>query len=228
MKQIGKLKKVKLSEMVASEMKEYIIKNRMKPGDTFPSEIELSRIMEVGRSSVREGIKTLQNLGIVESRNKKGLVVKETNLSLLQDYLQFHIDNNRLDRRTIYEALKAIHLGIIPIIIKRITDEDIKKLENLLADWEKNYTDTSFSRQKDIEFHKILFEIANNEIVMQFNNLLKEYFLGKKSVLNTEVLKVNLDMHKDIVSSLKEKDLMKTINAFNYHNEFPQISNQEI
>lgn len=222
MKKIKKISRVKLSDMVADELKDYIIKNQLKPGDMLSSEMELAEMMQVSRSSVREGIKVLQNLGIVESRNRKGLIVKKADLSLIQNYLQFHIDSNRIERKTLFEAVMAINLGIIPIVLDKITDDDILKLEKIISEWEKNSLSTQFSRLKDTQFHEALFEIVDNEIVFEFKNILEEYLLGKQSVLSKPILKKNFQMHKDILESLKKKNLDETIRIVLYHNEFPK------
>jgi len=227
-KKLGKLRKIKLSEMVAIELKDYIIKNQFKPGNILPTEMELVEMLGVSRPSVREGIKILQNLSIVESRNKKGLIVKEADLTLLQDYLQFHIDSQRLSRKTLYEAIMTIHLGIVPLVIDKITDEHIMKLEKIIEEWKQTYTSSKQSRLLDTSFHEILFEVAGNEIIMQYTHVLKEYLLGKYSLLTPEIAKINLDMHVSLLASIRDRDLDKALSVMLKHNRQPMLLSEEL
>lgn len=227
-KKLEKLKKIKLSEMVAVELKDYIIKNQLNPGNILPTEMELVEMFGVSRPSVREGIKILQNLGIVESRNKKGLIVKEADLMLLQDFLQFHIDSQRLSRMTLYEAIMTIHLGIVPLVIEKITDEHIMKLEKIIDEWKMVFMSSSKSRLLDASFHEIIFEAAGNEIIMQYTHVLKEYLLGKYSEMTPEIAKINLDMHISLLSGLKDRDLDRALSAMLKHNNQPKLLFEEL
>jgi len=72
------LKKSRLFEGVTDQIKEAIFKNVIKPGDCLPPERELCKLFQVGRPTIREALRTLSVLGLIEvSRGQKGSVVKE-------------------------------------------------------------------------------------------------------------------------------------------------------
>ncbi len=219
MRELSSLKKVKTYEMVASELKEYIIENQLKPGDQLPTEIELARMLNVGRSSVREGIKYLQTLGIVEPNNNKGLVIKEVNLQPIKDILKFHAKNNSIDRRKLYEAANVIYLGVLPVIIEKITEEHICTLKQIIYLHEKA---GSFNEciEYDYKFHVTLLEIAENEVISQLVDILKAFFKNKsEKAISTKLTQDTIQMHKEILRSLEEKDLGKAIEATLRHND---------
>ena len=64
-----------LYEVLQQKIKNYIIQNSLKPGDRLPSETELAQQLGVSRNSVREAVKALEMLDIVETRSGAGLFV---------------------------------------------------------------------------------------------------------------------------------------------------------
>jgi DNA-binding FadR family transcriptional regulator len=78
-----------LSKAVRDYVKQYILENDLKGGDPLPPETHLVQELGVGRSSVREAIKSLQSLGIVEARHGDGLYVREYNMDPILETLSF-------------------------------------------------------------------------------------------------------------------------------------------
>ena len=79
-KDIAPLKKVKISDEVTHALENIIIENNLSPGDKLPSQAELSDKLQVGTRSIREAIRTLESRGMVETRQGKGVFVKEINM----------------------------------------------------------------------------------------------------------------------------------------------------
>ena len=84
-----------LSEAIRDYIKDYIIENKLKAGDSLPPETQLVETLGVGRSSVREAVKALQSLGIVEIRRGNGLYVRETNFDAMLEVFKSQIDEAR-------------------------------------------------------------------------------------------------------------------------------------
>src|ERR1700720_51283 len=73
---LNALKRTPLLHQIQEEIKSYVIRNNLKPGDALPSEGDLARQLGIGRNSVREAVKSLEVLGILEARAGSGLFVK--------------------------------------------------------------------------------------------------------------------------------------------------------
>src|SRR3984957_7538286 len=80
-----------LSEVVADRIRQYIIDNRLKPGDRLPTEQELSDRFGVSRVSTREATKALGFLGIIDAAPRRGLVVGQIDMKRVTSYLSFHL-----------------------------------------------------------------------------------------------------------------------------------------
>lgn len=218
--QLEALKKVKTYEMVAKTLKEYIAANKLKSGDLLPSEFELTRILNVSRSSVREGIRYLQTLGLVESHVKKGLVIKEANLEPMKDYIQFQLQNNNICYQKLYEATTVIYLGILPIIIFKLTDDHFEILEGIIKKQEENIKNRKTFREYNYLFHETLIEITDNDVIKQFTKILKLSFENKPSEFNDEIALTTINMHRDILQQLKSRDIDKALGAMLRHDHF--------
>jgi len=87
MRDIAPVKKIKLSDEVTHALENIIIENDLAPGDKLPSQSELSTKLQVGTRSIREAIRTLESRGMVETRQGKGVFVKENNMDYFLDTL---------------------------------------------------------------------------------------------------------------------------------------------
>ena len=66
-----------LYEMVAEEVRRFIVDSKLQPGDKLPSERELCERLDVGRTSLREALRFLQMIGLIETRVGRGVYVQE-------------------------------------------------------------------------------------------------------------------------------------------------------
>ena len=80
-----------LNEAIREYIKDYILKQKLKPGDALPPEPQLMEELGVGRSSVREAVKWLQSLGIVEIRRGNGLYVRNVNFDPVLESLSYNM-----------------------------------------------------------------------------------------------------------------------------------------
>src|SRR5258706_15386912 len=78
-----------LYQAAQEAIKNYIIENDLQPGDPLPPEIELTRIFKVSRTSVREAVKSLESLGMIEARSGSGLFVKSFSFEALLDHFAY-------------------------------------------------------------------------------------------------------------------------------------------
>ncbi|HZQ05535.1 MAG TPA: GntR family transcriptional regulator, partial [Anaerolineae bacterium] len=80
-----------LYQTVQEEIKNYIIENELRAGDPLPTEGELARQLDISRNSVREAVKSLEALGILEARSGSGLFVRNFNFDSILDNLPYGI-----------------------------------------------------------------------------------------------------------------------------------------
>lgn len=169
-----RLKRDSISEQVFQQLKEKIIKGDWEPGSKIPSENQLCEILGVSRVSIREAIHKLVALGILEVRHGEGTFVRD---SLAESYFNEMLPFFLLDRPDIIKILeyrKIVEVGTIGIALQKATQDDIKRLEEIYHDMEKNKDDLEKFAQLDLKFHMALAYMADNPILNKVNYIIND------------------------------------------------------
>lgn len=201
-----------LVDLVEESLLKYIKEKNLKPGDRLLHEEELSEQLGVGRNVVREALSRLRSLGILDSRKRRGIVLQEPDI---RKNLEKLINPQMLGRDTIIDLLElryTLELGIIPTLLKRITDEDIKDLESILTK-EIVLEGGRVAMEDELEFHSRMYAIAGNQIIMDLQQMLIPMYryihdnYDKFEVFNKKIKKEKLQAsHKDILKALKNRN----------------------
>lgn len=163
------LKKTRLYEEVAAQIKQAIYEGTLRPGDRLPSERELCRIFEVGRPTVREALRTLSVMGLVEiHRGTKGSTVKESDVAqymeAIREQLAWLIRADEKTLKELWEVRKYIEWGISHSVAERATQRDLRKLDRLIEKMEACQEDIETYFSLAVEFHQQLALATQNKI----------------------------------------------------------------
>lgn len=154
-------------QAVEVAIKEYIVERSLQPGDALPSERELCQILGVSRTSVREGLRSLSMMGLIDVRTGEGTFVrsidigkhiKELSSLLLSDH------QNILDLQEVREALEVMACRRAAT---RITPDQLEGLARNLDAYKAALDADEDGLQQDIEFHNIIFQASDNRFLRQ-------------------------------------------------------------
>lgn len=141
MQNISYLKKVNsesVVQQVINALTEAMLNRELRPGDKIPTEAELAESMGVGRNSIREAIKILVYLGVLEIRRAEGTFVCEGFSESMIDPMIYGII---LDKEDSYENLmelrELIEVGVMQLAMQKIQEEDLHVLKEKLNRMEK-------------------------------------------------------------------------------------------
>jgi len=196
-----------LYEAIRDYIKQYILEHNLKPGDALPPEGQLVEDLGVGRSSVREAVKSLQTLGIIDVRQGNGLFVRELNFDSILETLKFGM---RFDARTVKELLQIriwLEAAVIGDVLKRIGKKELKHLDSILAKWEeRNQSGVDFF-ELDEEFHRTLYNVLGNETLMRLFGAFWVSFWGLdiNAVRESDPI-TELQAHRQILDAVKAGD----------------------
>lgn len=143
-------------------IRNYIIKNNIKTGSKLPSEYELAEMLNVSRTSLREGIRMLEGAGFITTKHGGGMYVAEYDGSLLLDYIQYSIGFGENDIAELYDMRKCLELHYISEAAEKITDDQIRRLKEItdkMAD-----SELLEYHWHDMDFHLILYENISNRL----------------------------------------------------------------
>jgi DNA-binding FadR family transcriptional regulator len=197
--------KPSLVDQVESKLLNYFREMSLKPGDMMPGEIELKDALGVGRSVLREALSRFRMVGLIESKPGKGMILREPSLfSGLERVMNPHLlsDSKLID---LLGFRIMIELGSVDFIFENVVPQDIKDLEKIIAQ-QVEIKANQFTPQSDYDFHVRLLQIANNNTVQQFQNILYPIFVFAKENFDILIEKsdsANSVSHKHLLTLLK-------------------------
>ncbi len=202
-----KLREPLLSVVTQDHIKDYIIENNLKPGDPLPPEGEFAKELGVSRGPVREAVKSLESLGIVEVRRGEGLFVREWNFDPVLATLQFGMRVSPETLVELYQIRKWLEIAVIGDAVKRISDDELMQLEILMLQWERAMKAGEEYIQFDEEFHRIILGTLKNETLMK---LFSSFWLAFNNHENGELYSSDRDWvinaHNSVVEAIKNRD----------------------
>jgi len=210
MKSIVPLSRAPLLHVTVQEsLKDYIEANQLKAGDPLPAETFLAQQLGVGRNSMREAIKALESLGILETRRGIGVFVKEFSFKPLLDNLAYGLQDSLRDVEELREIRRVLETGLIGKTIEMISDADLAELRRETARMkELAERNESFAKQ-DQRFHQLLFRCQNNHMLSALIDIFWIAF-NKASNFNDLDNPNPLDTwrdHHEIVEAIANKDV---------------------
>jgi len=210
-----------LVDKAEMQLIDYFIQKELKSGDLIPKEIELSSVMGVSRTVIRESLTRLKTMGLIESVKHKGTVIKSPDLS---EILQKSMIPRILDDRTlrdIFEMRLVIEVGMADLVVNRSTDEDIEELFSIVKEEPIRAENTLFDVDYEIEFHGKLYEMTGNETLKSFQRMLLPVFkyVYTSGLINKTSADKKFVSHKELVEVLRLHDAAKFRKAMRRHLE---------
>jgi DNA-binding FadR family transcriptional regulator len=199
--------KVLLSEKIADSIKKLIIDNKLQPGSKLPNEMQLTEILNVSRSTIREAIKILVSRNILEIKRGKGTFVCEKP-GIVTDPLGVTFMNKKDLLLYLFETRLIIEPEIAALAASRATEKNIKVLEEAFMHLKKDILNGQDHTETDMNFHNIIAKSSQNPIIQRIipiiNDSIKEGYLETKDNLENE--ERIIIYHEKILNAIKEND----------------------
>ena len=130
--------RVSASDLVVNNIRNKIQRGELKVGDRLPVEADLAKELNVGRSSLREGIKILTAYGVVESRQGEGTFITDNVARNFFEFMGFF--PSKENSEYLIELRRVIEVGNIAAIYDRVTPEQYNEIEQLVDVFEEEHT----------------------------------------------------------------------------------------
>lgn len=150
---------------VQESLREYVEENDLKAGDPLPPESFLAQQLGVSRNSVREAIKALESVGVLETRRGIGVFVKEFSFQPLLDNLAYGLGDGLRDVEELRELRRVLEVGLIDKTVAMIGDDDIAALRAITERMRERAERNESFAEEDEEFHRVLFRCQNNRML---------------------------------------------------------------
>ena len=155
-----------------------MIHKELRPGDKIPTELELSETLGVGRNSIREAIKILVYLGVLEIRRAEGTFVCEGFSESMIDPMIYGIILDKADSYdNLMELREMMESGVVRLAMTKYTEEDMQNLEEKLAlmktEIGKGPQNTRATFEADNAFHDAVSSMGHNPLIDKINRVVQ-------------------------------------------------------
>ncbi|MDR7073768.1 FadR/GntR family transcriptional regulator [Fictibacillus barbaricus] len=148
---------------ILKKLRSIIVEDELQAGDKLPSERELTDRLSVGRSSVREALRALELLGLIETRRGEGTFIREATGHRLVEVLASFILNDEKARTDLQETRHIVIKDCVELAIMRCTSAEKNKLEELIDRMKDASVDKINLACK--QFEKVIIQSCNNHLL---------------------------------------------------------------
>lgn len=221
--------------VLTSDIMDLIIDSGLRAGDSLPTENILTEELGVGRNTLREAIKVLQALGVVEIRHGFGMFVASNNLVALADSLTFRgrmsLRHQGHEAHELVEVRQALESGLIGSAIDALDSGQILELEAIVSTMEDRAAHGLTFVEADQEFHRLLFRCLENELLTNLLGVFWQVYRVIHDAIDVAGgdhqpvrLAETAKIHRDILDAVRSKD--KALAADVMHRHFDGIRQQ--
>ncbi|WNF36039.1 FadR/GntR family transcriptional regulator [Bacillaceae bacterium IKA-2] len=206
---------------IIRELNRIIQEDDLKMGDRLPSERELSGRLNVGRSSVREALRSLELLDLIETRRGEGTFIKAIGGHKLVEVLASFFLREKKARSDLAETRKIVEIEALRLASGRISDEQLENIEELIQESKKSWEKGAFPVEEDYLFHKTIVEAGRNQLLLHIWISLVEYskVALRESLSREGRPEESIKEHEQIFLALKHRNEEAAIFALKNHLE---------
>ncbi len=217
------IKPLKVSDEIVRHLKALIKDGELRPGDRMPPERTLAQWLGVGRSTLREAIKTLATLGFVEIRQRRGTYVKSFGAAVIPDSFSQVMAEDRTKVLELYEIRKDLEVASAYMAARKRTADDLVRMEDFLKMLEQQQDRPRLGIREDIDFHLAIARAAGNTLRMHvLENLFDRYGhyidIARRPLLGARDHNALVcEHHRNIFEAIRARDAEGARSAMNLH-----------
>ncbi len=217
------IRRVRLYENAADQIQTLILRKKYTPGDRLPSERSLAQQFHISRHSLREALRILDVMGLIEIKVGDGIYVKEVNFLPYIESLNFSIKTRlQAERNTLvklWETRRMLEVGMVDIAAKQMNDSFLKSLWWCIEEMKKNIDHQDAFISSGIRFHRLIAEIGQNEVLILVWDMLANLIRTSQNKIYRIPWspKKALAAHKKIYRALEARDSKKAVEAMKQH-----------
>ncbi|MEO3793018.1 FadR/GntR family transcriptional regulator [Nonomuraea sp. B10E15] len=156
-----------LHKIVQQEIRNYILKQGLRPGDPLKPESELARLFGVSRNSVREAVKALESTGVLETRRGSGVYVCHFSFTPLLDHLPYGLMQDHRALRELVALRKTLEASLVADAMQAMTPTSIDALRENLDTMRRLAEQGQGFPEQDRQFHQLLFRDLDNAMLLR-------------------------------------------------------------
>ena len=162
---LAPIKSTRIYEEIVRQIKGMIAEGRLKSGDQLPPERDLAEKFLVSRTSVREALRALESVGLIEIRPGEGTFVREISVDALVEPLALVLLSQRAMIAELFEARRLLEPVIAGLAAQRATKDEVQEMERILEAQAKEIGSGNTGLAQDAAFHAAIGTAAHNRAI---------------------------------------------------------------
>lgn len=206
MYQIEKMNQKLLAPQIEEQLMNYILQEPVGIGEKIPNEYELAQRFGVGRSTIREAVKSLATKGIVEVRRGSGTYVVST-CSMEKDPLGLEkfTDKYKLALE-LFEVRLMLEPEIAALASEYATPEEKEELKRLCDKTEELYLAGEDHTKADVEFHTCIARCSGNRVVEQLLPIIQTAVVTFVNLTHRRLMEETIETHRAVLEAIMKGD----------------------
>ena len=220
--------KQSLPDKLARQIRGTIQSGNYRRGDRLPPIVEMAKRFEVGQPSIREALKKLEAMGVVQIRHGSGVFVTRSEEVLVlasPDYA------GTVTKKLLLDLIRAripIEIQSVADCVKNASPEQVLELKRILASAGKHLNDDEVLNSVNMEFHGKIAEGSGNSVTAQLLAVLHEIVTDEQRLI-LGIFGSREDDHKDhlqILKAIEQRDEVLAVERMRSHLESVQAAIQ--
>ena len=205
---IDRIEYPKLYTKIIDSIRSLMQEGTLKAGDKLPSERELAEKFQVSRVPVREALKILEYIGVVQHIPGQGMFIRSINVEDLIDTINFALLTPEKSIDDLFETREATELQATRLAASRRTEADLASMERAIREMEREIEEDKDGSKPSLEFHTAIVRASKNKVLYQIHSFLLDLLeLSRQKTLSSKERRMeSLRYHKAILQKIAEQD----------------------
>jgi len=152
-------------DIIIKQLKTLLNSGELQPGDKLPSERKLSETFGFSRAHIRASIKRLEFYGILRTIPQSGTFVAGMDISSLENLIQDALQMESYDLLSLAESRLILETNIVRLCCKRRTEDDLKKMETAMNEYDEKISKGIPAVEEDLNFHRQIADASKNQVL---------------------------------------------------------------
>jgi GntR family transcriptional repressor for pyruvate dehydrogenase complex len=206
-----------------------ILAGELKPGSKIPTEMELTTLFGVGRNSVREAIKVLVYMGVLQIRRSEGTFVQEGFSDKMLNPLLYGLMLENHSSQSLIELRRIFEYGSLQLAVQQGTQDDIanivKACDGFLLILRKNPVSAGEVLEADLRFHRFIDVATHNPLVERISAVVNRLTIPSRTrtiqrILDSGDANFLMEAHQRLRNILVSRDLSGAAETINFSYQY--------
>lgn len=212
------ISQVTVGDAIVKQLKDLILSGDLRPGDRLPSELVLAKRLGVSRPSVREALKALTAVGLIE-RSREGTFVRVDEKKFFAEPFAYLVALKKITLAELFETRRALEAELAALAAERAQGDDIERMRAELQRMKDHANESEIFVASNVGFHMAIADAAKNRVLRQMLQAVRGMVVQTQlqGAPLRAVVQQSIDDHTQILDAIRRQDRKEARQAMIRH-----------